>query len=262
METSQISWIDTHCHLYAAEFDPDRAEMIGRALGHGVSQMMMPNIDLDSISTMMALASLFPDHCMPMMGLHPCSVTDNYQEILDQMKPEILHRSFVGIGETGVDLYWETKNRNIQIDAFEQQIGWSREFDLPVIIHSRESLELNIEIIANQQDGSLRGIFHCFGGDYTQAMRIYELGFKIGIGGVITFKSSGLDTLLPQLPSEMIVLETDAPYLTPVPYRGKRNESSYLVLIAQKVAQSLNMSLEDLAQLTSGNASGVFRKKG
>jgi len=257
-----MNWIDTHCHLYASEFDADRPEMIRRALDMGVRQMMLPNIDMDSLTPMLALVDLSPDYCMPMMGLHPCSVKEDYQEILDQMKQEILKGGFFGVGETGIDLYWETKHKNIQIDAFEQQIGWAKELDLPVVIHSRESLELNIDIITSHQDGTLGGIFHCFGGDYAQAMRIYDLGFKIGIGGVITFKKSGLDELIPQLPLELIVLETDAPYLAPVPYRGKRNESSYLVLIAERVAQSLKLTLKEVAQLTTQNAGEVFRKKG
>ncbi len=257
-----MNWIDTHCHLYVSEFDPDRPEMITRALDMGVRQMMLPNIDMDSLPSMLDLVHLFPEYCLPMIGLHPCSVKDDYLEILDQMKQEIPKGGFIGVGETGIDLYWETKHKNIQIDAFERQIGWAKQFDLPVIIHSRESLELNVDIITSQQDGTLRGIFHCFGGDYDQAKRIYDLGFKIGIGGVITFKKSGLDELIPQLPPEMIVLETDAPYLAPVPYRGKRNESSYLVLIAEKVAQSLNLSLMEVAQLTTQNAGEVFRKKG
>ncbi len=255
-------WIDTHCHLFASEFDDDRTAMIHRALDSNVMQMMLPNIDMDTLSAMMALAKSFPENCMPMIGLHPCSVKDDFIDILAQMKIEILQGGFFGIGETGVDLYWETKTRDIQISAFEEQIEWGREFDLPIIIHSRESLDLTIDIIDRHQDGSLRGIFHCFGGHYAQAMRIYELGFKIGIGGVITFKKSEVGQLLPLIPPETIVLETDAPYLAPVPYRGKRNESSYLLIIAEKIAQSLNMSLEEVAKLTTRNAHDVFGKKG
>ncbi|MEP6794407.1 MAG: TatD family hydrolase, partial [Saprospiraceae bacterium] len=240
METAQMYWIDTHSHLYGSEFDDDRPEMIRRALENNVLQMMLPNIDMDSIPAMMALVNLFPEHCKPMMGLHPCSVKEDFNDVLAQMKIEIQKGGFYGIGETGVDLYWETKTKDIQVVAFEEQITWGKEFDLPVIIHSRESLDLNIDIISRHQDGKLRGIFHCFGGDFAQAMRIYELGFKIGIGGVITFKKSELGPLLPRLPKEIIVLETDAPYLAPVPHRGKRNESSYLTLVAEKVAQSLN----------------------
>ncbi|MGB4850525.1 MAG: TatD family hydrolase [Saprospiraceae bacterium] len=262
METSQMYWIDTHCHLYASEFDVDRYEMIQRALNNNVMKMMLPNIDMDSMPGMKALTKLFPENCKPMMGLHPCSVKEDFNEVLAQMKIEIQRGGYYGIGETGVDLYWETKTKKIQISAFEEQIAWGKEFDLPVIIHSRESLDVTIDIISNHQDGTLRGIFHCFGGDFAQAMRIYDLGFKIGIGGVITFKKSDLVQLLPTLPQEIIVLETDAPYLAPVPHRGKRNESSYLSIVAEKVAQSLNLPLEEVAKLTTRNAEGVFGKKG
>jgi len=262
METSQIRFIDTHCHLYADEFDHDRPEMIRRALELGIHQLMLPNIDLESWPRMMSLVDHFPENCLPMMGLHPCSVKEDFSEILDQMKKIILKGGFVGVGETGIDLYWETKFKDIQIEAFEIQIGWAKELELPIIIHSRESLELNMDIITKHQDDRLRGIFHCFGGNYEEAMRIFELGFKIGIGGVITFKNSGLSDLLPQIPPEMIVLETDAPYLAPVPYRGKRNEPAYIRLIAEKVSQSLNISLADVAALTSRNALEVFGKKG
>jgi len=257
-----MDWIDTHCHLFASDFDADRSEVITRALDKNITQMMLPNIDMESIPAMMELAKLFPLHCKPMMGLHPCSVKDDFSEILARMKNEIQRGDFYGVGETGVDLYWETKTRDIQIEAFEEQINWGKEFKLPVIIHSRESLDLNIDIISNQQDGSLKGIFHCFGGDYDQAMRIYSLGFKIGIGGVLTFKKSGLDELLRRLPLEMIVLETDAPYLAPVPHRGKRNEPSYLLLVAEKAAGSLNIPIEELANATTRNAQEVFGKKG
>ncbi|MEP6647520.1 MAG: TatD family hydrolase [Saprospiraceae bacterium] len=257
-----MNWIDTHCHLYAREFEADQSEMIQRAIDHGVSQMMLPNIDIDSIPRMLELVKLYPDHCKPMIGLHPCSVKDNFREVLASMKSEIGGGIFFGVGETGVDLYWETKDKTIQIEAFEEQIQWAIEIDLPVIIHSRESLDLNIGIIKNQQDGRLRGIFHCFGGDFDQAMRIHELGFKIGIGGVITFKNSAIADVLAKIPQEMIVLETDAPYLAPVPHRGKRNEPYYILLVAEKVAQSLNLSLKEVSDLTTRNAEAVYGKKG
>ncbi len=262
METSQLNFIDTHCHLYSAEFDVDRIEMIRNAVHAGVRQMMMPNIDLDTVSLMLQLVTEFPGVCYPMMGLHPCSVKENYKEILQHMKGLIDTGSFAGVGETGIDLYWDTTYKGFQIEAFEQQISWGKEFDLPVIIHSRESLELNIDIIASQQGGRLRGIFHCFGGDYDQAIRIYELGFKIGIGGVVTFKKSGLADVLPRIPSDIILLETDAPYLAPSPYRGKRNEPAYLPLIAGQIALLLGLSLDEVANITYQNALDVFRKKG
>jgi len=262
METTQIKWIDTHCHLYASEFDDDRTEMIHRALEKNIESLMLPNIDLNSIPAMMALAEQFPDQCLPMMGLHPCSVKEDYKEILSQMKLLFPMGTFIGIGETGIDLYWDVTYKKGQIHAFEQQITWAKEYDLPIVIHSRESLDLNIEIIASHQDGTLRGIFHCYSGNYLQARKIHELGFKIGIGGVLTFKKSGLDELVTHVPTEMIVLETDAPYLAPVPFRGKRNESSYLIIVAEKLAEFLNLSLSEVARITTQNATEVFRKKG
>jgi TatD DNase family protein len=261
MESNQILWTDTHCHLYVPEFDEDRDAMIARAIGAGVTQMMMPNIDLASVERLKYLASRYPTHCYPMMGLHPCSVKENYLEELQQIEMLLYESDFVGVGETGIDLYWDTSFRKEQIDAFQQQIQWAKELDLPVIIHSRESLDLNISIITEHQDGTLRGIFHCFGGTLEQARIIAGLGFKIGIGGVVTYKNSDLRGLLPELSPNMIVLETDAPYLPPVPYRGKRNESGYIPLIATKVADILQVSLKELSGITGDNTAQVFRKK-
>lgn len=262
MQTTQLNFTDTHCHLYAAEFDGDREEMVQRAIDSGVRKMMMPNIDPDSIPLMLRLSNTFPGHCFPMMGLHPCSVKPGYQAILDRMKTELQTGAYTGIGETGVDLYWDVTHRDLQIDAFEQHIKWAKEMDLPVIIHSRDSLALNLEIIQKHQDGTLRGIFHCFGGDYDQGLKIFELGFKAGIGGILTFKNSILGEVLSKLPKEIIVLETDAPYLAPVPYRGKRNEPSYLMMIAEYLSKVLGISMVELAELTTSNAMSVFGKKG
>lgn len=261
METSQLRWIDTHCHLYAGEFDEDREAMVQRAVDAGITKLMLPNIDMDSIDGMWNLANTFPQHCKPMMGLHPCSVKADFQPILDKMKSEFSLRKYIGVGETGVDLYWDTTFKAQQIDAFEQQIDWAKEFNLPVIIHSRESQDLTIEIITKKQDGSLKGIFHCFGGTEDQVRQISELGFKVGIGGVVTFKNGGLAEILPLIPLNMIVLETDSPYLAPVPFRGKRNEPFYLITIANKVAEALGISLEELSRVTSENAEAVYGKK-
>lgn len=258
METSQFKLIDTHCHLYANEFEPDRTELINKAIESGIHQMMLPNIDISTIPHMNKLTLQFPGHCFAMMGLHPCSVREDYEEVLQQMKAELAKGKYKGIGETGIDLYWDTTHKELQINAFERQIEWAREFDLPVIIHSRESLDLNIGIIAAHQDGHLRGIFHCFGGTEEQANRIWALGFKIGIGGIVTFKKSALNEILPNVAPEMIVLETDAPYLAPAPYRGKRNEPAFLVLIAEKIAEILHIPLKEVAELTSANARAVF----
>ena len=262
METSELTLIDTHTHIYSTEFDEDRDNMISRAIDAGVDQMMMPNLDKTTIDGMWDLAQKFPAHCFPMLGLHPCLVKENYKSELNDLETELSKRNYSGIGETGIDLYWDTSTREYQIDAFREQIGWAKSLNLPVIIHSRESLDLNMEIISEQQDGSLKGIFHCFGGSLEQAWIIHSLGFKIGIGGVVTYKNSGLERVLPELPIEMIVLETDAPYLTPVPNRGKRNEPAYLRIIAEKLALILGLEVEKVARETSRNAGEVFGKKG
>ncbi len=261
METSQLGWIDTHCHLYAAEFEEDRDAMMQRAMDAGVNWMLLPNIDMESIPGMLDLVNKYPQICRPMMGLHPCSVKQDFQSILDKMKGEFSREKYIGVGETGIDLYWDTTYKSQQIEAFEQQIEWAKEFDLPVIIHSRESQDLTIDIISRHQDGSLRGIFHCFGGDIEQIKKIDALGFKVGIGGVVTFKKAGLAELLPQIPFHMMVLETDSPYLAPVPYRGKRNEPAYLVGIAMKIAETLGMPINEVSRITSENAEAVYGKK-
>ncbi len=261
METAQLNLIDTHCHLYVEEFEQDREAMINRALESGVSNMMLPNIDEASISGMWALVNRYPNHCMPMMGLHPCSVKADYREVLARMEVDLRSRTYIGVGETGIDLYWDKTFRAEQIEAFEIQIGWAKAFDLPVIIHSRESLDLTIQIISKHQDGCLKGIFHCFSGDPGQVEQISNLGFKVGIGGVVTFKKAGLAELLPHIPLNMMVLETDSPYLAPVPHRGKRNEPAYMVLVASKIAEVLGLSLEEVARVTTENAASVYGKK-
>ncbi len=261
METKQFKWIDTHCHLYSPEFDPDRAEMVRRALNSGVEKMMLPNIDAQSIPGMWELVNSFPGHCFPMIGLHPCSVRQNFKEVLDGMEPELMSGKYIGVGETGIDLFWDITFKSQQIEAFERQIGWAKNIHLPVIIHSRESLDLTIEVIERHYHPDLKGIFHCFSGSQEQIRRIENLGFKVGIGGVVTFKKGGLAEILAQIPLSMMVLETDAPYLAPVPYRGKRNEPSYLALIAQKIAEVLDMPIEEVARITTENAEAVYGKK-
>jgi TatD DNase family protein len=236
--------------------------MIQRAINAGVTEMMMPNISPDTVELMWDLVNEFQGHCYPMIGLHPCSVAPGFERHLESMFEDLQARPYVGIGETGVDLYWDTSTKEIQIAAFEEQINWGLSNDLPVIIHSRESLDLTISIIEKHQNGHLRGIFHCFGGSLDQAHRIHAVGFKAGIGGVLTFKNSSLASIIPEIPPEMLVLETDAPYLAPVPYRGKRNEPGYITVIAETLARHLQMDLQQLAILTSRNASEVFRKKG
>jgi TatD DNase family protein len=261
METSELIWVDTHCHAYTPEFDEDREAVIERAMAKGIAKIMLPNIDMESIPGMMRLSEQYPETCYPMMGLHPCSVKKGFEAILDNMEGKIEGGDFVGIGETGIDLFWDKSFKNEQIASFERHIEWARQFDLPIIIHSRESLDLTIEIITRHHDDRLKGIFHCFSGTPAQVDRIRAVGFKVGIGGVVTFKKAGLAELIPQIPLEMIVLETDSPYLAPAPNRGKRNEPAYIELVARKVSEVLDMSMKELSVITTRNAGEVYGKK-
>lgn len=251
--------IDTHTHLYAEQFDTDREEMIRRAQEMGVTRFFLPNIDRASIPGMLTLEEAYPGVCFPMMGLHPCSVKENYLEELAIVKEWLDKRHFVAVGEIGIDLYWDKTFVEEQKDAFLTQIGWAQERNIPIVIHSREATDIIIELLEGLPKDSVKGIFHCFGGNLEQARRIIDLGFYLGIGGVLTFKKAGLDKTLSSINLEHIVLETDAPYLAPTPYRGKRNESAYIYKVAQKLAEVKGVSLEDVAAITSRNALEVFQ---
>lgn len=261
MESKELTWTDTHCHLFVQEFDGDRTDMIHRAIGAGITQMMLPNIDVGTVEQMLSVCQSFPGTCYPMLGLHPCSVTVDYQDALAMLGRFFQTFDFAGIGETGIDLYWDTTFRSEQVKSFEQHIQWAKELNLPVIIHSRESLDLTIDIVRHHQDGRLKGIFHCFGGTIEQGQAIAELDFKMGIGGIITYKHSTLPAVLRELPLTSFVLETDSPYLAPVPFRGKRNEPFYLKYVAEVVSQALNLSLTEVSRITQANARAVFEKK-
>lgn len=251
-------FIDTHTHLYSEEFDPDRIERINDALEKGVSKLYMPNVDSASIEGMLQLEVHFPEHCFPMMGLHPCSVKENYRLELDVVKKWLDLRRFAAIGEIGMDLYWDKTFVKEQELAFREQIFWALEYNYPIVIHCRNAFD-EIFSILQSYEKLPKGIFHCFSGDFIQAEKILSLGdFKLGIGGVVTFKNSGLDKVVEQLSLHDIVLETDAPYLAPMPYRGKRNESAYIPLIAEKVAQLKQVSIEEVAEITSKNAVEIF----
>ncbi len=253
--------IDTHAHLYLDQFSSDIGEVVRRAEAAGVSKILLPNIDQATDADMLALAADYPGQCYPMMGLHPCSVKEDYREVLDQVENMLFGEGkWVGVGETGIDLYWDTTFRKEQEISFRRHIEWARELGLPIVIHSRESLDLNIGIIEEMQDGRLTGVFHCFNGTADQAMRIRDAGMMIGLGGVITFRNSGMHQVLPQLDLSTVVLETDAPYLSPVPFRGKRNESSYLKHTAEFLAESMGMTLPEIAGMTTGNALRLFPK--
>jgi TatD DNase family protein len=251
-------FIDTHTHLYSEEFDSDRYERINDAISKSVTKFYLPNIDSTSIEGMLKLEIHFPDQCFPMMGLHPCSVKENYREELDIIKKWLDLRRFSAIGEIGIDLYWDKTFFKEQELAFREQLFWALENNYTVVIHCRNAFD-EIFSILKSFEKLPKGIFHCFSGDIVQAQKILSLGnFKLGIGGVVTFKNSGLDKVIGQLHLTDLVLETDAPYLAPVPFRGKRNESAYIPIIAEKIAQIKNITIEEVASITSKNAEEIF----
>ncbi len=252
-------FVDTHTHIYVKQFDEDRTEMIERAIAAGVETFFLPNIDQDSIESMLSLETQYPNRCYAMMGLHPCSVDENVETALEIVKDQLDKRSFVAIGEIGIDLYWEKKFFAQQEVAFKQQINWAKEADIPIVIHCRDATPEVLRILRECKNDKLRGIFHCFGGSVAEAEQIIELGFLLGIGGVLTFKKAGLDSTLKDIDLENIVLETDSPYLAPVPYRGKRNESAYLRLVAERLAEIKEVSLAEIAQITTENALRIFQ---
>jgi TatD DNase family protein len=253
-----MNLVDTHCHIYSDEFDLDRPEMMGRAESEGITKMLMPAIDSSSHAHMLALEAEFPRRCVSMMGLHPCSVKENYGEELGIAEQWFQKRPFVAVGETGLDFYWDLTYMKQQYEVFQQQIDWALEFEIPIVIHSRNSIDECIGMIAKNQTGKLKGVFHCFSGSLEQAQKIIDLGFCLGIGGVLTFKKAGLDAVLKEVSLHNMILETDAPYLAPIPFRGKRNESSYLKYIAEKLAEVKAMSVEEIAATTTQNAWKLF----
>jgi TatD DNase family protein len=252
-------FFDTHAHLYSEQFKEDQDAMIQRALSAGIERFYLPNIDLESIDGMLELEKKYPDACFPMMGLHPCSVEANWEEILSKMKTLIDERKFVAIGEIGIDLYWDKTHEEEQKKAFRLQIKWAKELGLPIVIHARDSFEQIFEIIDEENDERLRGIFHCFTGGKTEIEKILSYGgFLFGIGGVVTYKKSKLPEVLSLIPLDKLVLETDAPYLPPTPHRGKRNESAFLVHTAEKVAEIYGITLLELGKITSQNTLNLF----
>ncbi|MBO9619130.1 MAG: TatD family hydrolase [Niabella sp.] len=250
--------IDTHAHIYAAEFNNDRQEMLERAFTAGVSPVLMPAIDSETHASMLELEAAYPGRCIAMIGLHPVSVKEDFAKELAIIEGMLQRRRFIAIGETGLDYYWDVTHKQQQIEAFEQQLQWALEHQIPVVIHSREATDDCIALIRKYTPRGLRGVFHCFGGSLEQAEAIIGEGFYLGIGGVLTFKKAGLDLVLKQLPLDQIILETDAPYLAPVPYRGKRNEPAYLLQVAQKLADVKEMHVNELAAITSANAKKLF----
>ncbi len=252
-------WVDSHTHLYSDEFKQDREDMLVRADRADVKRMYMPNIDHSSIDGMLELERKNPASCFPMMGLHPCSVKKDFEKELYIVEQWLGKRKFSAIGEMGTDLYWDKTLWEYQKEAFIIQTQWAKKYELPIVIHSRESIDETIAILEPLLDGKLTGIFHCFSGNAEQAKKIIEMGFYLGIGGVVTFKNGGLDKVLPEISLDKIMLETDAPYLAPVPHRGKRNEPAYIPLIAEKVAELMKVTLSELQLATSLTASKLFR---
>ena len=249
---------DTHSHLYSKEFDSDIEKVIINAKSNNVSSIYLPNIDTSTIEKMNSLVNKDTQLFKPMMGLHPGSVDSDYVKNLNIVRRELEKNKYVGVGEVGIDLYWDKTFKQEQIIAFETQVKWAKEFDLPVIIHARDAMDITIDIIEKHQNGSLKGIFHCFTGNIDQAFKIMKVGFYMGIGGILTYKNSGLKQVVQQISIEYMVLETDSPYLPPVPFRGKRNESAYLVHIASELAEVKNISIKDVAETTTNNAQKIF----
>lgn len=250
--------VDTHTHVYDHQFDLDRTAAMQRALEAGVGMMLLPNVDVSTIAPMLDLHEKYPDCTQVMMGLQPEEVKEDYKTVLDKMEKELSRGIYIGVGEVGLDFYWDSSYEQQQLDAFETQLDWAKQLGLPLSIHCRNAFEKMARILEKKQDGGLRGVMHCFTGTEEEATVYLELGFHLGLGGVTTYKNCGVKDYLPNLPLERIVLETDAPYLSPVPYRGKRNEPAFLIATAQKIADMLGVTLEEVANATSRNALSLF----
>ncbi|MFD2915038.1 TatD family hydrolase [Psychroserpens luteus] len=249
---------DTHTHLYSDAFDDDRDEMIERAISQNVSRFFIPAIDSTYTESMLKLETDYPEHVYLMMGLHPTSVKENYKEELQHVEEMLAKRSFYAVGEIGIDLYWDTTTLEIQKEAFKHQIKLAKQYGLPIVIHCREAFDEIFEVLDEVMDDKLFGIFHCFTGTLEQAHKAISFNMKLGIGGVVTFKNGKIDQFLNEIDLKHIVLETDSPYLAPKPYRGKRNESSYIIKVVEKLAEIYNVSEEKIAEITTQNSKDIF----
>jgi len=253
--------IDTHSHIYAEEFDSDRAEVIARAKAAGITKIILPNVDSESLPRMLQLESEHPAYCFAAIGLHPTSVKENFVQELEIVRNELERREYIAIGEIGIDLYWDKSFLKEQVQVFAQQIEWALEYHLPVIIHVRDSFRETMDVLEQFRGKGLKGVFHSFTGTIDQATEIIDFGgFYIGINGIITFKNSGLDAVVQQIDPRYLLLETDAPYLTPTPFRGKRNESEHLTLIAAKLATIFNINFNQITEITTENTYKLFKK--
>ena len=257
-----MTLVDTHAHLYHGKFSEDRDAMIQRAISAGVERLYLPNIDDSSIEAMLDLTAAWPKHCFPMMGMHPCSVVEGEAD-LGRTKALLFNPpegvEWVAVGEIGLDYNWDQTRIPQQKEAYALQMDWAIELDLPIVIHSRDSLDDTIAMVEERVPNGIRGVFHCFNGTVEQGRRIIDAGFYLGIGGVATFKNGGLDTVIPELGTNRLVLETDAPYLSPVPFRGKRNESAYVPHVAEKLAGWFELTTTEIARITTANADELFR---
>jgi TatD DNase family protein len=250
--------IDTHAHIYLEELQADLPGIAERADKVGITRVLMPAIDSATHGKMMEAEQRFPAFCASMMGLHPCSVKENYVTELNVAETWFAKRKFIAVGETGLDFYWDLSFKDQQYDAFQRQIDWALQYNIPVVIHSRNSTDECIDMVSRNQKGKLKGVFHCFSGSLEQAQQIIDLGFYLGIGGVLTFKNAGLDKVMKDIDLSHVVLETDAPYLAPVPFRGKRNEPSYISYVAQKLAEIKGIGVEEIGAITTPNAQKLF----
>jgi TatD DNase family protein len=254
-----MNFIDTHTHLFLEEFDNDRHQVIENAKQNGISKFILPNVDLTTLDKLLNTCSIDPSSLLPAIGLHPCSVKSDYKVELEKLKKTIHHNTYNSIGEIGIDLFWDKTYINEQVEALKEQISWALEFDLPVILHCRESFDKVFDIVKKYKE--LKGVFHAFTGNAYQAKAIADIGFYIGIGGIVTYKNSGLDKAVSLHSLKNIVLETDSPYLPPVPFRGKRNEPSYIIQIAKKLAELCNLTIDEIADVTTLNAKELFKIK-
>ena len=253
-----MQFIDTHTHLYLPEFETDRDEVVSRAIGNGISKMLLPNIDVESVDSMFSAVNRYPGICYPMIGLHPTSVKEDYLSQLEKLEYLAVKTKIVAIGEIGVDLYWDKTFLREQLISFRRQVAFASDNELPVVIHSREAFPEVFEVLEEFKGKAIRGVFHAFTGTQKDAEKAVNMGFKLGIGGIVTFKNSGLDKIVGEIGPENLILETDAPYLSPVPYRGKRNESTYLCIINKKLADIFGTSEEEIASVTYLNSASLF----
>lgn len=255
-----MKFIDTHSHLYSEKFDNDRTIAVNEAIALGIDTILLPNISSKYTNNLLKLCNQFPENCFPMMGLHPCDVSEeNFDSEMQHVEIELTKNKYIAVGEIGLDLYWDKTKLEVQKRAFIYQIKLAKQYQIPIAIHVRDAFDEAIEIVESLNDNTLRGVFHCFTGSIVQAKRVIDLkDFYLGIGGVITFKNSGLDQTIKEISLKNLILETDSPYLAPVPFRGKRNESKYLTKIAEKIAEIKNMTIKEIAEITTMNAKKLF----